>query len=601
MAQGKFAAKNKPLRVPPTPKSPKKPKKIGKIILLVFLCMLLVVMLGVVGYLGYLGFSPDDRLIFNNVTVFGTNLGGMSRDEASSAIHQMTDSTYSKEDMVLNVNGDEIRFLPGDTGVSLDVESLVKAAYDYGRTGRKADREAAIAALESNVYEVSVAEYLTLNTDAIRATLEAHKELFQSVYVPSSVELRGDMPVLDAADENFEPDAKPQTLVLTIGNPGRDIDMEQVYDQILAAYVRNELLVEIDTTEENQEPEPIDLEALFEEYCTDYADASMDKETFAVIPEIYGYTFDLEEATAKLEEATYGDVVEIPFAILAPEVNAESLEALLFRDVLSSYKTKHTTNENRNNNLRLACAALNGMVLNPGDVFDYNTALGKRTTEAGYKYAPAYSGGATVNELGGGICQVSSTLYYCTLIADLEIVTRTAHSYVSSYIPYGMDATVSWNGPHFRFSNNTNYPIRLEASVDDEYVNISIIGTDEKDYYVEMEYELVGMSKYEEEVQTMTKSEAAAAGYKDGQVIQTPYTGYSVNTYKVKYSKETKEQISRVKEAYSKYKSRNKITVSVVPDPTTPTQPSTEATTPPATTAPTTPPATTPPETAATP
>ena len=156
-----------------------------------------------------------------------------------------------------------------------------------------------------------------------------------------------------------------------------------------------------------------------------------------------------------------------------------------------------------------------------------------------------------------------------------------------------MDATVSWNGPHFRFSNNTNYPIRLEASVDEEYVYISIIGTDEKDYYVEMEYDLVGMTKYEEEIKTMTKSEAAAAGYKDGQVIQTPYTGYSVNTYKIKYSKETKEEISREKEAYSKYKSRNKVTVSVVPDPTQPTQPSTEATTPPATT-PTTPPATQP-------
>ena len=426
-------------------------------------------------------------------------------------------------------------------------------------------------------------DYLTLNTDAIRGTLEAHRELFQSTYVPSSADLLGDMPVLDAGDENFDPDAKPQTLALTVGNPGRNIDMDLVYNQILEAYSRNELLVVIETPDENQDPEPFDLEALFEEYCTDYVNAAMDTETFEVIPEIYGYTFDLEAATAKLEEAGYGDVVEIPFSLVVPEVNAESLQALLFRDVLASYKTKHTTNENRNNNLRLACASLDGLILNPGEVFDYNTALGKRTTEAGYKYAPAYSGGATVNELGGGICQVSSTLYYCTLIADLEIVTRTAHSYVSSYIPYGMDATVSWNGPHFRFSNNTNYPIRLEANVADGYVNISIIGTDERDYYVEMEYDLVGMTQFEDEIQTMTTSEAAAAGYKDGQVIQTPYTGYSVNTYKLKYSKETKELISKEKEAYSKYKSRNRITVSVIPDPTVPTQPSTEATTAPTT------------------
>ena len=583
MAQGMFSEKNKPLRVPPTPKPPKKKKKVGKIILLIFLSLLLVLMVGAVGYLSYFGFTPDDRLFFNNVTVLGTNLGGMSREDATATLHQMTDSTYSQENMVLNVNGTEITFAPGDTGAYLDVESLVEAAYNYGRTGKKAEREAARAALEAGPYEIDVMAYLSLNTDAIRTILEAHKDQFQSVYIPSSAEVQGDMPVLDAADENFDAEAQPQTLVLTVGVPGRNIDMDQVYNQILQAYSRNELLVEIDTSEENQDPEPIDLEPLFEEYCSDYTDASMDKETFEVIPEVYGYTFDLEEAAAKLEEAVYGDVVEIPFTFVAPEVDAESLESLLFRDVLATYKTKHTNSENRNNNLRLACAALNGMVLNPGDVFDYNTALGKRTIEAGYKAAPAYSGGATVDELGGGICQVSSTLYYCTLLADLEIVTRTAHSYVSSYIPYGMDATVSWGGPEFRFANNTNYPIRLEASVADGYVNISIIGTDEKDYYVEMEYELVGMSKPEDEIKSMTKSEAAAAGYKDGQVIQTAYTGYSVNTYKVKYSKETKEQISREKETYSKYKSRNKITVSVVPDPTTPPA---ETTTPAETTAP---------------
>ena len=584
MAAGKFSASNKktpPLRVPPAPK-PKKQKKTGKIILLIFLCALLTAMLGIVAYLGIFGFTPDDRLIFNNITVLGTDLGGMSSQEAASLIHQMTDSTYSQEDMILDLNGEEIRFAPGDTGAALDVDALVEAAYNHGRTGKRADREAARAALETTPYEIDLMKYLTLNTDVIRASLQAHVDLFQSEYVPSSAEILGDMPVLDAADENFDPETKGQILELTIGTPGRNIDMEQVYEQILASYSRNEMLLVIDTSEENKNPEPIDLEALFEEYCTDYTDAAMDKETFEVIPEVYGYAFDLNEATTMLENATYGDVLEIPFSLIVPEVNAESLEALLFRDVLATYKTKHTASENRNNNLRLACAAFNGMVLNPGEVFDYNTALGKRTTEAGYKYAPAYSGGATVNELGGGICQVSSTLYYCTLIADLEIVTRTAHSYVSNYIPYGMDATVSWGGPDFRFSNNTNDPLRLEAYVADGYVHISIIGTDEKDYYVEMEYDLVGMTQYEEEVKTMTKSEASAAGYKDGQVIQTPYTGYSVNTYKVKYSKETQEEISRAKEAYSKYKVRNKIVVSIVPDPVAPTQPSTEATTPPA-------------------
>ena len=581
IATGKFSTRQqKPpkAKAAPATKPPKKRKNTGKIILLITLSLILALMLGAVGYLSYVGFTPDDRLIFNNITVLDTNLGGMTYEEAANTIHQMTDPTYSQQDMVLNVNGTEIRFSPADTGAALDVDALVTAAYEYGRTGKRAEREAIRAQLETTAHEIRLMDYLALNTDAIRTTLDAHKDLFQSEYIPSSVEAQGDMPVLDAADENFDPEAKGQTLVLTMGNPGRNISMDDAFNQILEAYGRNELLVVIDTTEENQDPEPLDLDAAYEALCTPYADAYMDPTTFEVIPEVYGYAFDLEEAKAQLETAAYGDVIEIPFELAVPTVNAESLEALLFRDVLSTYKTKHTSNKARNNNLELACAAINGKILNPGEVFDYNTTLGKRTREAGYKAAPAYNGGATVDELGGGICQVSSTLYYCALLADLEIVTRTAHSYVSNYIPYGMDATVSWGGPEFRFSNNTNYPIRLEAHVADGYVHISIIGTDEKDYYVEMEYDLVGMDYPEETVQTMTASEAAAAGYKDGQVIQTAYTGYSVNTYKVKYSKETKEEISRAKETYSKYKSRDKITVSVVPDPTQATQPPTEAT-----------------------
>ena len=576
IAKGNFSAGTKKannLRVPPAPQSPKKKKSL-KIALLVFLSALLVVMLGAVGYLGFVGFSPDDRLIFNNIIIYDTNLGGMSQDEAKAAIHQLTDAAYN-QDMVLNVNGTEIHFSPADTQITLDVETLVLDVYEYGRTGRKAEREAIQASLASTPLVVDPMHYLTLNTDAIRSILDAHHDVFQSTYIPSSAEIQGDMPVLDAADENFDAEAAPQTLVLTFGNPGRNIDVEQVYEQILDAYRNKNMQVIIDTTAENQEPEALDLEAIFAENCTEYVNASMDQETFEVIPEIYGYTFDLEQAMADLAEATYGDVLEIPFQLVAPEVNAESLQALLFRDVLATYSTKHTNNAARNNNLELACKALNGMILYPGDVFDYNTALGKRTTEAGYKAAPAYNGGATVNELGGGICQVSSTLYYCTLIADLEIVTRTNHSYVSNYIPYGMDATVSWGGPDFRFANNTNYPIRLEAYLADGSVHISIIGTDEKDYYVEMEYDLLGMTNPKDVVQTMTASEAAAAGYKDGQVIQTAYTGYSVDTYKIKYSKATGEEISREKETHSKYKSRDKITVSVVPDPTQP--PATEA------------------------
>ena len=299
--------------------------------------------------------------------------------------------------------------------------------------------------------------------------------------------------------------------------------------------------------------------------------AYLDFVTTEVVPEVYGYDFDLEQAKLLMEQAKYGDTVEIPFRFLLPEIHGDGLSELLFRDVLGAFKTEHTTNENRNNNLRLACEKINGFVLNPGETFDFNTVVGERTSAAGYKYADAYSAGLTVKTLGGGICQVSSTLYYCTLLADLEIVTRSPHSYVSSYMPMGTDATVSWGGPHFAFKNSTNYPIRIEAKVEEGFVHVQLVGTDEKDYYIEMEYEIIGSESPETVYRDL--AEDNPDGYEDGDVIVTAYKGYTVKTYKVKYDKETGELISRDYDRTSRYKKRDKVIARIEK----PTEPPTEA------------------------
>ena len=134
----------------------------------------------------------------------------------------------------------------------------------------------------------------------------------------------------------------------------------------------------------------------------------------------------------------------------------------------------------------------------------------------------------------------------------------------------GTDATVSWGGPHFSFKNSTNYPIRIEAKVEDGFVHVQLIGTDEKDYYIEMEYEIIGSEAPETIYEDM--EEDNPEGYKDGEVIQTPYKGYWVNTYKLKYDKETGELISREFDRESIYKKRDKIIAKIVktPDPTEP-------------------------------
>lgn len=555
-------------------------------IVIISLCILaLAVLIGITLSLGYLFSSAaDNGLILNNVTVAGVNLGGMTREEAKKALHSATDTTYTGKDMVIILPDSTLTLSPSDTKASLDVDAVVEAAYNYGRSGSKAENEAAKAQSLVGEYHIALLSYMTLDTDYIRQKLDKYGAGFNSSYSASSYTLEGDMPEL--SEEKFDEDAPCQTLLLNPGTPGKFLDINVLYNRVLDAYSFNQFEVNVKDSAPVTQPEELDLDQIFEQLHISATDAQMDMKTFEVIPGSYGYTFDLARAKQLLAQAEPGSTVGIPMEYVSPEQSAEELEKLLFRDVLASTKTKHTNNANRNNNLRVACASLNGYVLMPGQQLSYNEVLGKRTEEAGYKAAGAYANGETVMELGGGICQVSSTLYYAALLADLQIDVRQAHSYVSSYIDFGMDATVSWGGPEFKFTNNTDYPIRIEAEVSDGYVKINLVGTDLKDYYVKMEYQILSVKNAETEYKEFPKDNEK--GYKDGDVITTPYTGYTVKTYKCKYSKETDELISRDFEAQSVYKSRNKVIAKIVTEtepPTTetpteaPTQPSTEPST----------------------
>ena len=137
-----------------------------------------------------------------------------------------------------------------------------------------------------------------------------------------------------------------------------------------------------------------------------------------------------------------------------------------FPNILSEFSTRYVNNPNRTTNLRIAANKINGTVLMPGEVFSYNKTVGERTISAGYKDAAMYVNGETVDGLGGGICQVTSTLYEATLYANLEIVERANHQFVTSYLGPGLDATVVWGLTDFQFKNNRNYPIKIICSVE---------------------------------------------------------------------------------------------------------------------------------------
>ena len=260
-----------------------------------------------------------------------------------------------------------------------------------------------------------------------------------------------------------------------------------------------------------------------------------------------------EPSAARYDVAT-GKVVDGQVGVsLDPEAAAFALEAVLFRDVLSTTTTNVSGSRVRKGNVRLSGEAVNGTVLNDGDVFDYNQVVGKRTTERGYGEAATYVNGETVNTVGGGICQTSSTIYLATLLANLEIVERYNHRFYPGYITLGMDATVSWGGPEFRFKNNTGYPIRLDVSYADSKLTVSIVGTKVDDTYVKMTYSTLSTTGYETEY---VESPDLAWGTQKQK--QNGYVGYEVVSYRNLY-KGDGTLISSTVEAKSVYKNRNQI------------------------------------------
>jgi vancomycin resistance protein YoaR len=277
-----------------------------------------------------------------------------------------------------------------------------------------------------------------------------------------------------------------------------------------------------------------------------------DRRSYEILEAVPGVSFDREQAAQALEAAPEGGDTSVELTFQKPEISAKQLKKRLFRDDLGSYTTNVSGTADRISNVRLAAEKCDGIILCPGDEFSYNETLGERTAENGFKKAGAYLNGETVQELGGGICQVSSTMYAAALDADLNIVERHNHTFASSYIGLGMDATVSWGGPDFRISNNREDPIRVEARYSDGRATVTFWGTRTDKRSVKMTSETLETIPY-------TTVRRSTSGLKKGKtsVTQEGSDGYRVQTYKEVYDDGV--LVSREKEALSVYSPHQKI------------------------------------------
>ena len=485
----------------------------------------------------------DDGKILPNVFVAGIDIGGMTQDEATNALRVSLSSSYSTQDLVVNLPGDSLKLSPDQTGARLDVEAVVKKAYAYGRDGTDAENARTRKEAQTKHHAIALLPYLSLDLPYIYSAVEAFCDSYSIEMTPPTVRLEGTRPEYPRKPENWDEDKKGpykpnlegivhQNLVITLGTPNFILEPGALYDYILDAYSLHNMTVSYEAPALTA-PEKVDLEKVFEQFCIVPQDAELDNKTFEVVPEIYGYGFDMETVAALLDSAAYGQTVTVPLDFIVPDITEEALVGHLFKDVLAEFTAVYTGTYDaaRIKNLQLACEALNGYVIKAGETFSFNLALGPCTTNKGYQTAPTYVG-STASTLGGGISQISSALYCGALQAGLQITQRHAHAYAVDYTLLGFDAAVTYGSQDLQFVNTTADPIRILVTTDGTKVTVQLLGTVEENapaYTTELKNQVLAIYNPNTVYQPMHYDNQQ--GYTDGHVLQQGISGYEIAAY----------------------------------------------------------------------
>lgn len=436
-------------------------------------------------------------------------------------------SEHVETDAPLNQNGlpyEEERTLcipAANVEITFDVQDVVEAAYQFIQSGKALPDE-------KNHIEIDISDYLCVEDNGYIDDVLSH--LSESLSEGSDTQVNDSTTYI--TDDGGNP-VQVDCIEIVLGTVARSIDFDDLKRAILHSYMTYSF--DLQYIYEETFPGTIDLDVLYRHYeCKAPVNAFIDEETYEITDGELGWGFRMLDAYTLLSNAVPGDTVILPLTELEPTYTTEMLSTKLFSDVLASYDSPHVYNPTRTHNLELACEAIDGTILKPGDEFSFNKIVGERTSDKGYGAAAVYVGGKTEDQLGGGVCQVASTVYLCTLMSDLEVVERYEHQFAPTYVPYGMDATVYWGSLDYRFRNNTPYPIRIDASVSDGYVHVTFLGTETKDYTVKMYYDVVKYDPFETVTVYIHPDMKNYDKYKDyshGEVIQTAYTGYVVYTY----------------------------------------------------------------------
>lgn len=513
--------------------SRKREKKAQKIAIGLGVLFLLAILVSVIFYI----INIDNEKILKGVYINDVYVGGLTQGETVVKLSSELELLREKE-LTFKIGEQEFKYPCSDLGIS-SVSTIATSAYEYGRTGN-----------------------IIADNYTILSSYLGKEHIISNGYALESSRL--DVVVLDMIDgfENSVLDDSyiidEDKIVITKGHDGVNVktaELKKMLEDMINSNTFDEVIVvPTDVGVANR----INIDELYNKIYIEKVEASYNAgENFEVIKDVEGISFDKVKAKEVYGAAKDGEEIEIKIVKDIPKVKVEDLNDLLFKDVLAEYTTTYDQSYTaRVTNLQVASNNMNGTILYPGDEFSYNEVVGERTEARGFKKAHIFSGGKVVDGLGGGICQVSSTLYNAVLLADLEVTSRTAHMMHTGYVKPSFDATVVYGSIDFKFKNNRETPIKIESTVKNGKATVKIYGIKtEADPIVELESVILETIKYT----TVTNYDNTMAEG-TSKVTQSPMNGYISEGYKVLKDADG-NVISRTLISKDSYKQTSKIVV----------------------------------------
>lgn len=470
------------------------------------ICMLVLIIILCIAFLIFTFVNNQNQNIISGISIKGIDVSNLSVEEAKETLQN-----YINENLPENINlvhNDYQTSIPlSALNVNFDIDSAVKQAYETGKSSNIFENS--FTALKTWIDPIDIELTATLDEEQLRIALNDISSKLPDTVIESGYYIEGN------------------NLIVTRGSEGNVVNVDQ-----MCTYIKNgisNLTLKnrtLDIATVSKQPSEINIEKIYNEIYKEPVDAYYTQNPFAVYPSENGLDFaiSLDEAKEMLLEENSEYI--IPLQILYPSVTTNMIGTEAFPDMLSTYSTRYSTRDrDRTTNLQLAASKINGTVLMPGETFSYNQVVGERTIAAGYKEAPIYVSGEVVDGLGGGICQITSTLYNAVLYANLEIVERSNHQFVPSYVTASRDATVVYGSIDFKFKNNRDYPIKLVCTVSGGIAKFDIYGLrTDNEYEVEISSYVTGSTA------DSTYSEAYRILKQNGQVVSTELL--SKDTYK---------------------------------------------------------------------